>query len=265
MGGRYGKKKGLPILLIAAALGAALALGCFIGQNRGRLKERVELRYEGRILTEISDPSRIRELKDFLAAAEDIGYEPKTYLPGAELVYVNTDGQEILLELDLYGDMFRYEGRFFDYGPGNDNNAMPRLMAILGLEDWPKEVKEAYPFIEESGTATVGTYRQQSVYMDLWYPDWYYVKIPEIYAVVIEEALGREDPVAVDRNMIPVEESLFTIHIAYDDRREYDLACIGESDFLLWECGTGKVYSISDGSLRETVDRIIALSKDAVQ
>lgn len=227
------------------------------------------MQLRNKTLVQVTDPDRVRDLKELLRGAKDIGYEPKTYIPGPALTYIGPDGQTVTLELDLDSDLFRYDGRFFDYGPGNDNNAIPRLWNLLELEDWPEEVKAAFPewfeSIEELKVPANGSYQRQSVYMDLWYPDWYYVKIQEAHALVILEAIQEAGPVRVYQPMVPVEDSIFTLHIGYDDGRGYDLACIGEEDFLLWECGTETVYSLSGEDLRRTVDEMIALSKQQAE
>ena len=263
MAGRYGQKKkhrspvGILLLLL---LCAGIAVWAAFREKPAQA-ESIRLQLGDRILAEAADVDAVKAL---LTGAEDIGYVPKTYVLGPELVYTGSDGQQAALELDMDGDLFRYNGRFFDYGPGNDNNALPELLALLGLEDWPEEVKTAFPewfaSIEE-GILPTDSYRQQSVYMDLWYPDWYYVKIQEDHALTILDALRDIAHTRMDRDKVPVEESIFTIHIAYNAGREYDLACVGEAEFLLWEGGTDAVYGFTDAGFRETLDKMIALSK----
>ena len=271
MSGRLERKKRTGIL-VGIVIVLCLLIGIlFVATREGAdaHTETFSLRLEGVELVVISDGEGIAELSTLLSAAEDIGYVPKTFILGPELVYTGTDDQEVRLELDMDSDLFRYDGRFFDYGPGNDNNAMPRLLNLLGLKDWPEEVKAAYPewFASGEGDAVpvVTGDRSQTVYMDLWYPDWYYVKIREAHALAILEALREANPAAVDSAMVSVEESEFTLHIAYDDGREYDLACIGGGVFLMWECGTENVYSISSEDFRSTVEEMIALSKETAE
>lgn len=262
MAGRCEKeqKKRKPLWLAAVLLLAVAACAFFLKKEN---PEAMEFRVQEKTLIRITDADRLQPLKELLSGAEDLGYVPQTFVLGPTLVYTGTDGTSVTLELDMDGDLFRYEGTFYDYGPGNDNNALPRLMELLGLETWPEEVRQAFPewfaSVEEGVVPTV-SYQKQLVYMDLWYPDWYYVKIPEAHALVILEALRKETPVRLDREKVPVEQSIFTIHIAYDAGREFDLACIGE-EFLIWETGTEAVYGYSSPDLRETVEEIIALSK----
>jgi len=263
MAGRFEQKQKKPSFLwFAAVLLLAVAFGvCFFKKDT---PEAMELRLYDEVLIQITESERMEQMKDLLGGAEDLGYMPKTFVLGPALVYTGTDGISVTLEMDMDSDLFRYEGKFYDYGPGNDNNALPRLMELLGLDGWPEEVRKAFPewfaSVEEGIVPTV-SYWQQAVYMDLWYPDWYYVKIREEQALVILEALRQEAPARLDREKVSVEQSIFTIHIAYDDGREYDLACVGEKEFLLWEGGTEAVYGFSSTGFRETVDKMIALSK----
>lgn len=268
MEGRYEQKKAVSVWGMASVLMLTLVLiGIIVYPNdrKNTDLENVILKLEDRILVQTSDPEQVREIKDLLSGSEDIGYEPKTCVLGAQLVYTDAQGQESVLELDLDGDLFRYDGRFFDYGPGNDNNAMPKLLNLLGLEGWPEEVKAEYPdyfaAVEEQTVPTNGSYRQQAVYMDLWYPDWYYVKIRGAHALAILDALRQEEPLRTDREKSAVEECVFTIHIAYDDGREYDLAYIGEDQFLLWEGGKDAVYGFCSADFRANVEDLIEQSK----
>ena len=87
-------------------------------------------------------------LEALFARAEET-YEPKTWLPGPILRMVGTDGTEVVLELGLYTDWVRIDGIYYDFGPGFDEdgayNALGELFSLLGIEDWPQEVKDAYP------------------------------------------------------------------------------------------------------------------------
>ena len=272
MAGKFERKKrsgpGLLCALIVFAAMICLAVMGFSAHDDMQ-PEQIALRLHEEMLITVTEPEQMQELKELLAGAEDIGYEPKTFILGPELVYIGGDGQETVLELDMDSDLFRYDSRFFDYGPGNDNNALTKLLNLLGLEDWPEKVKDAYPeWFASPGEQTVptkGSYRQQTVYMDLWYPDWSYVKIREEYALVILDGLRQENPVQMNREKVAVEDSAFTIHIAYDDGREYDLACIGEDTFLLWEGGKETVYGFTSIAFRDTAQEMIARSKESAQ
>lgn len=255
--------------ILLLAVGIVMALVSCGAEESTKATERFELRLQEDTLLQVTDAAHLQQLKELLGDAVDLGYEPKTYILGPVLVYIGTDGQEVHLELDLDSDLFRYQGRFFDYGPGNDNNAMPELLGLLGLEGWPEEVRRAFSHyfasLEEQSVPVKDAYQPQSVYMDLWYPDWRYLKIPEEQALVILEALRQEEPVEMDREKVPVEDCVFTIHIAYDDGREYDLACVGENEFLMWEGGKNIVYGFSGTGFRKTVDDMIALSMELAE
>ena len=155
MTGRYEKKqkKRKPFWLAAVLLLAVVVCCFFLKKDT---PESLELRLQEKTLIRITDSNHLNPVKELLAGAEDLGYEPKTFLLGLELIYTGKDGRVTVLELDMDSDLFRYEGRFFDYGPGNDNNAMPELLTLLGLEDWPEEVKDliynlsqTYPDLKE--------------------------------------------------------------------------------------------------------------------
>lgn len=256
------KRKKFSSICIAAVLLAVAACAFLLKKDT---PETIELRIYDKVLIQITESETLEQMKDLLGGAQALGYMPKTFVLGPSLVYTGTDGTSVTLELDMDSDLFRYTGKFYDYGPGNDNNSLPQLIDLLGLDGWPEEVREAFPewfaSVEEGILPTV-SYRQQAVYMDLWYPDWYYVKIREEQALVILEALRQEAPARLDREKVPVEQSVFTIHIAYDDGREYDLVCVGEKEFLLWEGGTEAVYGFFSTAFRENVDEMIALSKE---
>ena len=160
-------------------------------------------------------------------------------------------------------DLFRYDGRFFDYGPGNDNNAIPKLWEILGLTAWPEEVQAAYPeFFAAVGEMTFPTEEEETheAHLDLWYPDWAWLGIRAGSVQSVLDAILAADPQPTDQTMPAVEETIYTLHIAYDDGREYDLACIGEGEFLLWICGTDQVYSLGGQELQAALDNAISAS-----
>ena len=228
-------------------------------------KETVELRLGENSLIAVEDPQQIQSLKDLLSGAEDIGFEPKTYLLGPELVYTDEDGKSLVLELDLDSDLFRYDGRFFDYGPGNDNNAIPKLWEFLGLTAWPEEVQATYPeFFDAVGEMTFSTELEETheAHLDLWYPDWAWLEIRAGRVQSVLDAIEAADPQPVDQTMPAVEGTVYTLHIAYDDGREYDLACIGDGEFLLWISGTDQVYRLGGQELQDALDNAIAASAE---
>ena len=239
---------------------------CFLTAcDKAETPEKVELRLGETVLVTVEDPRQVQNLKDLLSRAEDIGFEPKTYLLGPELVYQGTDGKEVALELDVDSDLFRYDGRFFDYGPGNDNNAIPKLWELLGLTAWPEEVQTAFPeYFASIGEMTFPTEPEviHEAHLDLWYPDWAWLEIRAGSVQSVLDAIEAAEPQPTDQPMPAVEENIYTLHIAYDDGREYELACIGDGEFLLWISGTNKVYSLGGNDLQAAVDSAILASKE---
>ena len=112
MEGRYEQKKSVSVWGMAGVLILTLVMiGIIVYPNdrKNTGSEKVVLKLEDRILVQTSDPEQVREIKDLLSGSEDIGYEPKTYILGAQLVYTDAQGQESVLELDLDGDLFRFD------------------------------------------------------------------------------------------------------------------------------------------------------------
>lgn len=246
------------VALVVVLVMLALMTGC---AKSKRETESIQLRLGEDVLVTVEDPESLKEIKYLLSGAQDIGFVPKTYLLGPSLVYTAEDGQQTVLELDLDGDLFRYDGRFFDYGPGNDNNALHRLLVLLELSDWPEEVKAAYPewfaAVDSFVTAPEAVEEGPPVYMDLWYPDWRWLEIRGPWKQGILDAIQAAGPEASDQTMPAVEETRFTLHIAYDEGREYDLVCVETGVFLLRDFGTNVVYSIRSDALQEALDQAI--------
>lgn len=106
---------------------------------------KITLEFEGELLLTVQDTDALEAL---LSRAE-LTYEPKTWLPGPILRMVGTDGTEVVIELGLDTDWIRIDGIYYDFGPGFDEDgaydALSELFSLLGIEDWPQEVKDAYP------------------------------------------------------------------------------------------------------------------------
>ena len=106
---------------------------------------KITLEFEDDVLLTVQDTDAL----EALFARAELTYEPKTWLPGPILRMVGTDGTEVVLELGLYTDWVRIDGIYYDFGPGFDEdgayNALGELFSLLGIEDWPQEVKDAYP------------------------------------------------------------------------------------------------------------------------
>lgn len=110
--------------------------------------QQAALKLDGRELLTITDSNALSAIHALFANAEALGYEPKTYSLGPELVLTGENGTEVTAELSLDDDLCRIDEIFFDYGPGYTNeggiNALPTLFELLGISDWPEAVYEKY-------------------------------------------------------------------------------------------------------------------------
>lgn len=200
-----------------------------------------------------------------------LGYEPKTYNLGPELILTGEDGSVTKLEVDLDSDLIRYEGKFYDYGPGTNSsgnvNALPQLLSLLGLEGWPEEVKQAYPnFFESIGDQTIPPTndlfpQHTGMVIGVWYPDWSYLELGSAQANRLLKDLEREAPSPTEDTMPDVPDTVFTIHIAFDGGKEFDLAYMGQTDFYLRDFQTNKVYFFSSEAMRQSAERAISETK----
>ena len=105
----------------------------------------ITLEFDGEVLLTVEDTEALEAL--FSRANET--YEPKTWNPGPILRFTGKDGTEVIVELGLDTDWVRIDGIYYDFGPGYDEDgaydALAYLFSLLGMEDWPQEVKDAYP------------------------------------------------------------------------------------------------------------------------
>lgn len=110
--------------------------------------QQAALKLDGRELLTITDSNTLSAIQALFADAEALGYEPKTYSLGPELVLTGENGTEVAAALELDGDLCRIGEIFYDYGPGYTNdgsiNALPKLFELLGISDWPDAVYEKY-------------------------------------------------------------------------------------------------------------------------
>ena len=133
----------------------------FSQQDIRDMKEAV-LMLKGKPLLCVTEPERVDALEERFASAQNLGYEPQTYLFGIELLLIREDGMAVEVELGLLEDLCRMNGEFYDYGPGMSGeasvNGMEALYEALGLRSWtletlvkwPVEVVEYYDYLLNS-------------------------------------------------------------------------------------------------------------------
>ena len=106
--------------------------------------EKITLELEGQILMTITDIPTMTVLRDLIIEAEALGYEPKTYSLGLDLVFADENGNTKTVSLDIENDLCVVDGLFYDYGPGYTDvgsiDGRPMLWEALGLTDWPQEL-----------------------------------------------------------------------------------------------------------------------------
>lgn len=232
--------------------------------------EQITLQIQQEVLLQITQFDQIRSILDLLGGSAALGYAPKTWFPGPSLVLTDSDGTLHSLELDLDSDLFRYDGLFYDYGPGNDNNALAHLLTLLGLDDWPEAVKSACSYyFDQLDSDSLPADRHtdpvhQEMLVDVWYPDWAYLQLLPEQADLLLEALKPESPVPVAESIPDVPDTVFTVHIAFDGGKEYDLAYMGQADYYLRDFQTNQVYRLSSESLRKTLESAIAKTKESL-
>jgi hypothetical protein len=230
----------------------------------------IELRVQGETTIQLTDPHQVNQLTDLIHGAKALCYEPKTWFPGPELVLIGFGTEPYTLELDLDSDLFRYDGLFYDYGPGNDNNAIPKLLKLLGVNDWPDAVKAAFPdYFDKIGTAPLppvsNTFpSHNSMIIGVWYPDWTYLELAPAQADLLLDALRHESPTPTDVSIPDVPATVFTLHIAFDGGKEFDLAYIGQTEFCIRDFQTNQVYTLSSETLRLAVEAAISETKESL-
>lgn len=85
-----------------------------------------------------SDAASVDAVLDLLTNAEYTPCEPEGYILGVKLIMTNADGEELIIELDILQGIFRYGMQFYRYGE------LGHLLAVLGIDQWPEEVREEY-------------------------------------------------------------------------------------------------------------------------
>ena len=230
-----------------------------------------ELRLNGMPIRTSREEAQAQQLWKLMCESVYLGYEPKTYNLGPELVFTGKDGSVSILQLSLDDDLIRYDGKFYDYGPGTSSNGsinnLPVFLGILGLENWPQEVMDAYSdwFREIGGTVLPsgnGLFPTNSgMVFNVWYPDWAYLELGAGQANRLLKALEQEAPNPVKESIPEVPDTVFTIHLAFDGGKEFDLAYMGQTEFFLRDFQTNQVYSFSSEALRQAADTAISETK----
>lgn len=97
----------------------------------------ISLVQAGQTILTVTEKNTLEQLYSLLTNAEALGYEPKTYSLDLSLRYIAANGAERTIELDMYEDLYRIDGEFYDYGPGYTDNggidARPKLFELLGV------------------------------------------------------------------------------------------------------------------------------------
>lgn len=110
--------------------------------------EGASMELDGRLLVSVTQKAQLEEIRNLFAAAEYLGYEPKTYNLGPELTLKGTDGQTVMISVDLIHDLVMVDGEFYDYGPGYNEegalNAIAHMLGLFGLSDWPEWMYDYY-------------------------------------------------------------------------------------------------------------------------
>lgn len=234
--------------------------------------ERLELRLNGRSLVTLSGYEQVHDLWELLDGAEYLGYEPKTYNLGPDIVLIGSSGTTATLHLDMENDLFQYKGYFYDYGPGTNSNggvnALPALLGMLGLEDWPEEVKQAYPdyFAETNGITAQRAVNElflpddfwHDAYISLWYTDGSQLGFGDPQTLPILETLYYEAPNPTDQEMPGYADCVFSANIAFSNGQQFNIGYVGQTDFFFQPVGSGDVYTFSSEALRQAFESAIS-------
>jgi len=106
---------------------------------------KITLEFEDEVLLTVTDTDAL----EALISRAEMTYEPKTWLPGPILRFTGEEGTEVVVTMSLDDDWCCIDGAYYDFGPDYDEdgsyNALPELFALLAINEWPQEVKDAYP------------------------------------------------------------------------------------------------------------------------
>ena len=220
------------------------------------------LEMDGQTLAYVDDPDAVNRLLAILSKAENIGYEPKTYYLGVTLVLTAADGSVHRYDLDLYGDMIVADGKFYDYGPGYTDvgayNGQGDLFAIFGRNHWPDAVYEKYDWIGPIPNGVQETEPADALpggSLLVWHPDWTCQEITQGNSIsAILKELGSAELTPTTNPQPNVEDSEYTLHIAYDTGDEFDLVYMGNNQFFYRVFKTQQGYTFQSAELREIME-----------
>ena len=101
----------------------------------------ISLEVEGSTFYVLVDEDAVQTLETLFAEGTAMGFEPKTYFPGPQMVFHGKDGTKTTITLDLDSDMFIHEGVFYDYGRP-DYPDLEKVFLLMRLVYWPEAVTE---------------------------------------------------------------------------------------------------------------------------
>ena len=121
-------------------------------------------------LVEVEEGNTLLALTSLIRNAAPLGYAPQSATFVATLHLTLPDGSAATLDLDCWEDLARLTvpdlapfGVYLDYGPevGEEEsiNALPSLLSLLDLTDWPQGVKDAWAPVFELGPPETASYR----------------------------------------------------------------------------------------------------------
>jgi len=107
-----------------------------------------KLVFNDREIVSVTNATMLRRIHTLFSKAEWLGYEPKTYSLGPELIMTGVDGTVWKAQICLEQDLLYVDGEFYDYGPGYNEegarNAILHMLSLFDLHDWPHWMYEWY-------------------------------------------------------------------------------------------------------------------------
>ena len=101
----------------------------------------ISLEVEGSTFYVLVDEDAVQTLETLFAEGTAMGFEPKTYFPGPQMVFHGKDGTKTTITLDLENDFFIHDGVFYDYGRP-DYPDLEKVFILMRMVYWPEAVTE---------------------------------------------------------------------------------------------------------------------------